>query len=190
MLALVFGWYLSGDFPVATTSGQGTCTSATVIAHGRGHALLLKDCNVLLSIRDTLAGGREPRLGRGPAHRAVGGHHGWRDPGPGDGESASSPGTSPGPFRRGIAGLSGLEVLQLPINNLKGALPSEVGDLSRLRDLGLHGNALTGEIPPIPLATSRGSRALTSARTACPAPSRRSWAASAVSRGCRWRTTN
>ncbi len=146
-LALVFGWYLSGDFPVATTSGQGTCTSATVIAHGRGHALLLKDCNVLLSIRDTLAGG---------------GSLDWDADQPIEQWEGITVGGTParvtgirivsgdlsGTIPAGIAGLSGLEVLQLPINNLKGALPSEVGDLSRLRDLGLHGNALTGEIPP------------------------------------------
>ncbi len=53
-----------------------------------------------------------------------------------------------GPIPPELGQLNKLESLLLPLNSLAGPIPAELGEMSSLQQLGLAGNDLTGPIPP------------------------------------------
>ena len=115
----------------------------------RWHPDLLKDCNILLEVRDALAGGADVLNWR---HQAPIGN--WR------GVKLSRPPVRIGELRLSKVGLNGripprlaeldaLRRLRLNGNNLHGEVPATVGALPRLLELRLAGNSF-GVPPPGP----------------------------------------
>ncbi len=105
--------------PVAAESNP--CANGIVVSEPQDHPGLVANCEVLLGLRDHLAGDRGLN---------------W---------SADIPITQ----WDGIAvGDSGVKTLELGDNELTGVIPAELGDLSQLEWLSLYDNELTGVIPP------------------------------------------
>ena len=97
------------------------CANGIVVSEPQDHPGLVADCEVLLSLRDRLAGDRGLN---------------W---------SADIPINQ----WDGIAvGDSGVKTLELGDSELTGVIPPELGDLSQLEWLSLYDNELTGMIPP------------------------------------------
>ena len=105
--------------PVAAESNP--CANGIVVSQPQDHPGLVADCEVLLGLRDRLAGDRGLN---------------W---------SADIPITE----WDGIAiGDSGVKTLELGARELMGVIPPELGYLSQLQWLSLYDNRLTGSIPP------------------------------------------
>ena len=105
--------------PVAAESNP--CANGIVVSEPQDHPGLVANCEVLLGLRDHLAGDRGLN---------------W---------SADIPITQ----WDGIAvGDSGVKTLELGDNELTGVVPPELGQLSQLQWLSLYDNKLTGSIPP------------------------------------------
>ena len=105
--------------PVAAESNP--CANGIVVSQPQDHPGLVADCEVLLGLRDRLAGDRGLN---------------W---------SADIPITQ----WDGIAiGDSGVKTLELGDRELTGVIPPELGYLSQLQWLSLYDNRLTGSIPP------------------------------------------
>ena len=97
------------------------CANGIVVSEPQDHPGLVADCEVLLGLRDRLAGDRGLN---------------W---------SADLPINQ----WDGIAvGDSGVKTLELGDSELTGVVPPELGDLSQLEWLSLYDNRLTGVIPP------------------------------------------
>ena len=104
--------------PVAAESNP--CANGIVVSEPQNHPSLVANCEVLLGLRDRLAGDRILN---------------W---------SADIPITQ----WDGIAvGDSGVKTLELGDRELTGVIPPELGDLSQLEWLSLYDNELTGMIP-------------------------------------------
>ena len=105
--------------PVAAESNP--CANGTVVSEPQDHPGLVANCEVLLDLRDRLAGDRGLN---------------W---------SADIPITQ----WEGIAvGDAGVKTLELGDSELTGMIPPELGQLSQLEWLSLYDNELTGSIPP------------------------------------------
>ncbi len=126
------------------------CLTGGALAAVGGGMELASDCDVLLALRDTLAGG-------GPLNwSAALAFDRW------DGVTVAFP-TGGGQRRvtrlelggRSLTGrippalgsLGGLEVLDLSNNSLTGLIPAELGNLAGLTELRLNGNGLRGPVP-------------------------------------------
>lgn len=104
--------------PVAAESNP--CANSIVVSESQDYPTLVADCEVLLGLRDRLAGDRSLN---------------W---------SADIPITQ----WDGIAvGDSGVKTLELGDSELTGVIPPELGQLSQLEWLSLYDNELTGVIP-------------------------------------------
>ena len=124
---------------------QSRCASQGAV--DPGETALVADCEVLLDIRDTLAGTSTLN---------------WAADTPiGDWDGISVGGTPQrvvsivlkdselnGTIPSQLGNLDSLTELNLAINQLTGGIPIELGKLSRLRSLGFHDNELSGELPP------------------------------------------
>ncbi len=105
--------------PVAAESNP--CANGIVVSQPQDHPGLVANCEVLLGLRDRLAGDRGLN---------------W---------SADVPITQ----WEGIAvGDAGVKTLELGDSELTGVIPPELGRLSQLEWLSLYDNELTGSIPP------------------------------------------
>ena len=125
------------------TASSGGCTTTTV---GISSPDSLDDCNVLLNLRDTLAGG--PLLNWSPSLSL-------------DHWDGVTMGNSPrrvtklklngqslaGRVPSGLGSLTSLRVLDLSDNDLTGTIPTALDGLINLEELRLNGNGLTGNIP-------------------------------------------
>ena len=105
--------------PVAAESNP--CTNGIVVSEPQDYPSLVADCEVLLGLRDRLAGDRGLN---------------W---------SADIPITQ---WDDIAVGDSGVKTLELGDNELTGVIPPELGQLSQLQWLSLYDNELTGVIPP------------------------------------------
>ena len=126
------------------------CENGTVVADQADHPELVQDCEILLGLRDALAGSAtlnwsvtqpitqwegfivDQRNGNAPLRVTA---LKLRDRG--------LDGTLP----PALGGLSGLQVLWLSLNQLTGSIPPELGNMTTLTELRLAGNQLSGSIP-------------------------------------------
>ena len=153
---------------VATSSA---CYGGTVVPNVGSSPVLARDCEILLSVRDTLTGTSTLNWSASTTvstwdgvslHRDVDGVHmlyltgqdlnGTIPPGLGEIENLHrldlDENRLTGPIPPELAGLSRLNYLFLFDNMLTGGIPPQLGTLSRLRDLDVSDNPLSGEIPP------------------------------------------
>ena len=123
----------------------GVCANGTAVPNPGRYPDLVADCEVLLSVKDSLRGTGALNWDAGTA---IGDWDGVTVAGSRvtriELRERELTGVVPG----GLGSLSRLERLQLEYNDLTGAIPAELGDLAELRWLWLFGNELTGAIPP------------------------------------------
>ena len=129
--------------PVAAESIP--CANGIVVSEPQDHPGLVANCEVLLGLRDQLAGDRGLNWSADILITewdgiAVG-DFGVKTLELGDNELT-------GVIPPELGDLSQLEWLSLYDNELTGVIPPELGDLSQLEWLDLGGNELTGSIPP------------------------------------------
>ena len=124
----------------------GPCSNGIAVPDPHRNQGLLDDCNVLLAARDALAG--DAALG-------------WSADLPVAEWEGVATGGSPARVTRLVLGwrgltgsipaqlgdLTGLQMLDLHGNRLSGPIPARLGDLTRLELLDLHDNRLSGPIP-------------------------------------------
>ena len=126
------------------------CSTGGALATVAGDTELASDCDGLLALRDTLAGG-------GPLNWSAGlALDQW------DGVAVAFPAgggqrrvtklelgsqSLTGRIPSALGSLGGLEVLDLSNNSLTGTIPTELGNLAGLTELRLNGNDLRGRIP-------------------------------------------
>ena len=145
------------------------CTNGSVVPEPEDHALLVADCEVLLGLRDELAG--DAFLNWSPERpitrwRGVWVDHthvrrlvlaGMRLSGTLPPQLAQLSDLETlyifqneltGPIPPEIGQIAGLRWLALSHNELAGPIPPELSGLANLQGLYLHGNGLTGAIPP------------------------------------------
>ena len=115
------GGTVSIEVPVELTK---SCASGGAVLNPADNPGLLRDCQVLLALKDTLRGTTSLNWS---ADRTVGS---W------DGITVSG-----SPKR--------VTVLELESNGLTGILPEEMGNLDKLQTLYLSGNSFTGCVPPV-----------------------------------------
>ena len=123
-----------------------TCTNGTVIASPNEKRELVRDCELLLAAKSTLAGTGTLNWSAATAIASWDGVTTGGDPlrvTSLDLASESLTGTIPG----GLGRLHELTTLKLNGNSLTGAIPAELGWLDELSELRLTGNSLTGCIP-------------------------------------------
>ena len=135
------------DSPAATASADGSpCYGVRAVPDPERNPELVRDCNVLLDLRDALAGDGDLDWS---ANESM---HFW------DGVTL---GGSPLRVRglrladRGLTGqvpselgkLTALRTLNLSYNDLEDGIPGELGGLADLQYLYLHHNQLTGAVP-------------------------------------------
>lgn len=114
---------VSVQFPQASSSESDSCSNGVAVPNTQSNPDLISDCEILLELRDKLAGNGELNWTTNLSMLD------W------DGVTVSGP-----PSR--------VTELQLNVKGLTGQIPSELGKLSGLTNLSLGGNELTGEIPP------------------------------------------
>ena len=131
------------------------CSAGSVVPEPEANPGLVHDCEVLLSVRDRLAGGVELdwsdntpigewegiTLGGEPSrvHRLIL---------PGYDQSGIVRDRLMGTLPPELGGLAELSTLVLSLNYLNGSIPPELGRLMKLRGLDLGYNYLSGSIPP------------------------------------------
>ena len=151
------------------------CSKGKIVPHLKKNPELVRDCETLLHMRDTLAGegvllpwsGNLPlntwtgiTVGGSPRRVESLGHrpnivHGLVGTIPAEiGNLTGLKDLSfygsrlTGPIPPELGNLTRLETLKLPVNQLTGPIPPELGNLANLRELVLAENKLTGSIPP------------------------------------------
>ena len=138
----------------ANSTGTGgstsVCANGTAVADPANNAALVADCEMLLSVKDSLRGTGALNWDAGTAIGEWDGVRVWASP-PTRVERVRSielrernlTGVIPG----GLGSVDGLTELKLEYNDLTGAIPAELGELDELGTLWLYGNDLTGAIP-------------------------------------------
>ncbi len=126
------------------------CANGTVVADPVDHPELVKDCQILLGLRDELAGSATLNWS---ASLPISDWEGITV----DQRNLNAPlrvtalklrdGRLAGTLPPALGGLSGLRVLWLSHNQLTGSIPPELGNLTTLTELRLAGNQLSGSIP-------------------------------------------
>ena len=107
---------------------------------------LAADCDALLALRDTLAGGTPLNWSAGLAFNQWDGV--MMGGAPRQVMKLELSGKSlAGRIPPGLGGLASLEILDLSDNDLTGTIPTELGSLTNLTELRLNQNQLTGGIP-------------------------------------------
>ena len=132
---------------VAISVIEDSCTNGVAVPRPADNPGLVGDCSVLLSIRDTLAGDATLNWS---TFTTIGDWDGVTVGG------SPARATALNLFKHELSGaipaelgrLSKLADLQLAQNSLTGALPGELGSLAELERLSLSGNRLTRAIPP------------------------------------------
>ncbi|MCY3784351.1 MAG: hypothetical protein OXG79_11260 [Chloroflexi bacterium] len=130
-------------------ASQTKCADGTLVPDPAGSAGLVRDCQVLLGLRDALFGesGQKPNWSPGaPMAQWLG---------------VTITGTPPrvtslslrsqdlrGTLSPALGDLTSLRTLDLAFNSFSGSIPAKLGNLSQLRRLGLASNELRGPIPP------------------------------------------
>ena len=132
---------------VTVTVAAISCASGVVVRDPDDHPALVVDCEVLLGLRDALAGTGTLNWSLDTAIESwdgvtVGGAP--RRVTELDLQSSELTGVMPPE----LGDLTGLERLELSYNRLMGTVPPGLGELSELGHLGLSHNRLTGAIPP------------------------------------------
>ena len=112
-----------------TAAGVAACSAGFIVPEPENSPGLVRDCRVLLGLRDTLAGGTRLNWGPGVPMDL------WK-------------GVVVGPAQPELAEPAYVESLVLYSSSLRGSIPPELGGLKDLRSLRLSGNWLTGRIPP------------------------------------------
>ncbi len=133
-------------FTPAQPMAAPTCTNGTVIASPNEKRELVRDCELLLGAKSTLAGTATLNWSAATAIASWDGITTGGDPlrvTQIDLASESLTGTIPAALGR----LYELTVLKLNGNSLTGSIPAELGWLYKLTELRLTGNSLTGCIP-------------------------------------------
>ena len=129
--------------PVAAESNP--CANGIVVSEPQDYPGLVADCEVLLGLRDRLAGNRglnwSADIPIAQWDGIVVGDAGVKTLELGDSELT-------GVIPPELGQLSQLEWLSLYNNGLRGMVPPELGQLSQLEWLDLSGNVLIGSIPP------------------------------------------
>ena len=141
-----------GSIPFAVGSqelDQAACADGTLVPDPAGSAGLVRDCQVLLELRESLFGESAPWSN-------------WRPGTPMDQwPGVTITGTPPrvtslslrsqdlrGTLSPALGDLTSLRTLDLAFNSFSGSIPAKLGNLSQLRRLGLASNELRGPIPP------------------------------------------
>lgn len=166
VLAVVVVPTVSGSVEAQT----GSCANGVAVYDAADYPGLVADCEVLLAVRDTLAGSgslnwsadvaieRWDGIGVGGSPRRVvevrvGGRSfkGWIPAELGRLSNLEKlhvrNGWLSGPIPAELGNLSNLTELDLYQNQLSGSIPPELGSLSRLRILRIHSNRMGGSIP-------------------------------------------
>ena len=126
------------------------CSNGIAVPDPEENPGLVNDCEVLLEIRDTLAGDATLDWSADKPIRAWEGTrilNGRVDSIHLFGLVRSGPDLT-GQLPPALARLSGLTLLDLAHNQLTGEIPAEIGRLGNLRELDLSNNRFEGEIPP------------------------------------------
>ena len=141
-LVMIVGlWAVVG--PDSPVDAQSDCVSQGAVSPSE--TTLAADCEVLLDIRDTLAGTAALNWAADvPIEDWKGINVTGMPMRVTEVAGAGLNGTIPGE----IGKLDGLQGLDLRSNRLTGAIPTELGDLASLTGLHLGDNELTGTIPP------------------------------------------
>lgn len=127
---------------------SGICTTGSAVVNPEDNAMLVSDCNALLSMKRMLEGRASPL--NWSVNTPIGD---WE----GIGVSSSSPKrvvtlalgnrALSGRMPAELGSLTGLTLLHIPGNELSGAIPAELGNLKNLSILLLADNNLSGAIP-------------------------------------------
>lgn len=122
------------------------CRPSDGVGASGANPRLLKDCTLLLNVRDALAGAADLNW---RSNRPIGAWQGVKLGGaePHVQELNLSGMGLLGKLPPKLGGLTGLRVLALEGNALGGAIPPRIGKLGELRALRLRGNRLSGPIP-------------------------------------------
>ena len=163
--------------PPSSSVDLNACSAGSVVPEPEDNPGLVRDCETLLGLRDTLAGiaeigwsedipiGAWEGVGVGGPPLRVWNleleHRGLTGTLPSEigrltelrrlklGNQGGGPFNSlTGPIPPELGELKKLEILKLGFNHLSGSIPPELGGLESLRVLSLSGNQLTGPIPP------------------------------------------
>ena len=125
-------------------AGTSVCAAGSAVADAANNTELVADCDVLLSVRDSLRGTGSLNW---DANTAIGEWNGVTVLGGRvTGLSLRERGLT-GVIPAGLGALGGLTNLDLRDNQLTDPVPASLGNLSRLRSLVLLGNGLTDSIP-------------------------------------------
>ncbi len=124
-----------------------TCRSGVAVVDPRSNYWLVRDCEVLLDVRDTLRGSGSLNWSAGTAITSWDGVTVGGTPSRVTGLSLGSRSLT-GSIPPELGSLSKLTVLNLHENSLTGSIPPELGSLSKVTYLRLSRNSLTGSIPP------------------------------------------
>ena len=132
---------------VIVTLTMASCSSGTVVPNPGTNPNLVRDCSILLTAKDELAGDATLNWS---ADLAIGSWQGitlGRNPSQHVRQIAFTDAGLTGTIPASLGGLADLHRLELDRNELTGSIPAELGQLSKLHHLYLQRNGLTGSIP-------------------------------------------